>query len=247
MKTWIISICLVLILLISFVFIKPLTYSSKNKVTVSMCGQSTMKLWFKHWNWPYPLRIKTTYRNWSIKYDDYSKGKAYLKYSELSSPLANGNNGQFGKLMLDDFIRVLDDDMPDAAFFKFCFVDFEVNAGNLDERYNQLIEIIKDAYKETEKRNILLIIGNALPMTGSNDETLSLQKKFNHWLLDFSSGQSHVAVFDMFSPLVDNMGRLKPDYERGGGDPHLNDLAFSELDKTLFKQLETLLIIKKKE
>lgn len=236
MKTWIISICLALVLVISYVFVKPLIHSSNNKVSIVMTGQSSMKLWFKHWNWPYPLRIKTTYRNWPIKYEEFSRGGVYLKYHQLTPPLKQSDDKGFGTLMLKDFAQAIDGIKPDVAFFKFCFIDFNVNSENSDKRYNHLIQTVEGAYKQTNQRGVKLIVGNALPMTDSNDETVKLQKKYNQWLNDFSENKNDVFVFDMFNPLVDANGRMKPEFERGGGDPHLNDRAYYVLDETFFSK-----------
>ena len=238
MKIIIISVCVFLLFfIICFYGIKPLIHSHSEKISIAMTGRSTMQLWFKHWNWPYPLRIKTTYKNWPIKYEKYSWNNLFLEYHGISGPKSNSADKPFGHDMLNDFESVLDSKKYDIAFFKYCFVDFKVKEDTTEQRYNNLIKTVKDAYKATQKRGMKMIAGTALPLTNSNDATVQLQKRYNTWLTEFSETKNDLYVFDLYTPLVDDNGKLKAELERGDGDPHFNDKAYSILDKSFFDKI----------
>ena len=82
-----------------------------------------------------------------------------------------------------------------------------------------------------------LIIGNALPLQQPSDATLQLQEEYNAWLQEFAASNENVVIFDLFSTLTDENGRLKNELARGKGDNHPNDRAFSLLDKAFFKEV----------
>jgi hypothetical protein len=234
---YIVILVLIVLLLLGYFWIQPQIHSQEEKHAVAMTGRSTMKLWFKHWNWPYPLRIKATYKNWPIAYNKYSRKNLYLEYHALPAPFDNDQDTPFGKDMIDAFQKVLDNKKYETAFFKFCFVDFKVKPDTADERFNNLINTARQAYDATHTRGIKLVFGNALPMPNSNEATIQVQKKFNDWLITFAQSHTDVMIFDMYTPLIDNQGRLRQDLARGDGDAHLNDKAFSLLDETLFDQI----------
>ncbi len=217
---------------------RPLTYTSKGKIRVAMFGRSTMALWFKHWNWPYPLRIKSTYRSWPIKYNTYSRGGFFFEYHELPSP---SEEEQFGTEMVNVFKRTLEKGGYGGAFFKFCFVDFQIDQDEVRSRFEDLTRVIRSVAKVAQESEVKLIIGNALPMPNPNKATIKLQRKFNQWLSDFPKINKNVSIFDIYSPLTDKEGRLRSSFCRGNGDLHLNDKAFSKLDKALFDELEKIL------
>ena len=227
---------LILVGLLVYNIARPLFHSPKDRVKILMGGRSTMGLWFKHWNWPYPLRIKATYRSWPIPYDKYARGKLYLEYLPLNGPKSKDPNVPFGENMINSFEAGLDRDQYDAAFFKFCFVDFPVKNDEWKHRLNDLTNIILKAHEITSKRKIKLIIGNALPLPEPNDGTLYLQKEYNSWLLGFATSHDDIMVFDFFGRLTDKNGRLKNELGRGSKDHHPNDRAFSVLDKAFFKE-----------
>jgi hypothetical protein len=226
--------------------VPPLMHTQKNKMKVIMFGRSTMSLWFKHWNWPYPLRLKTTYKPWPIPYKTYSQGKLYLKYFTVNGPETRKTGAQFGEKMLQSVQEGLDSDKYDAAFFKFCFVDFPVKSNEEKEkRIKDLKDVVIKVHAMASQRNMKLIVGNALPLPKPNDETLSLQKDYNTWLQEYAARNRDVLVFDLFGPITDKDGRLIMDYRQAIGDDHPGEKAYALLDKTFFSQVEEWLLQKR--
>jgi hypothetical protein len=238
MKTQIVIIVgLVILGVIGYNIIHPLSYSPKGRVKILMAGRSTMALWFKHWNWPYPLRIKTTYRSWPISYHKYARGKLFFEYLPLDGPRGKDPAVAFGERMLKSFEAGLDRGKYDAAFFKFCFVDFPVKEEELQVRFDDLKRTVVAAHEITQKRKIKLIVGNALPLQKPSEATLRLQREYNAWLQEFAASKTNVIVFDLFGLLTDKNGRLKEELARGEDDNHPNDVAFSLLDETFFNEV----------
>lgn len=213
---------------------RPLTYTPSGKIKIAMFGRSTMALWFKHWNWPYPLRIKTTYRDWPIRYQTYARKNAFFEYHELPSP---SKGKKFGSEMVKTFDTILNKGYYSAAFFKFCFVDYQVDQHQLKKRFDDLTNVIMEVVKSAGRNGVKLIVGTALPMPNPNKSTIQLQREFNQWLRDFAAKNENVYLFDLYTYLSDEHGRLKSFYCRGKGDQHLNDRAFSHLDKMFFDEI----------
>jgi hypothetical protein len=228
---------LILVGVIVYIVARPLLHSPKGRIKILMAGRSTMVLWFKHWNWPYPLRVKTTYKSWPISYRKYACDNLYLEYLPLHGPISKDPALAFGRRMLKSFETGLYRDKYDATFFKFCFVDFTFNEEERQTRFNDLTNTVAAAYEITNKRKIKLIIGNALPLQEPSDATLQLQKEYNTWLQEFTKSHENVLLFDLFGPLTDKNGKLKYELARGKGDNHPNDRAFSLLDKAFFKEV----------
>lgn len=218
--------------------IHPLTHSPEGKMKVIMFGRSTMALWFKHWNWPYPLRIKTTYKPWPIPYKKYAQGRLYLEYFPVNGPKGGNPDEPFGQRMLQSVQNGLEGGKYDAAFFKFCFVDFPVKGDEGGKRLEELKNVVVKVHDMTAQRNMKLIVGNALPLPKPNDETLSLQKEFNLWLQEYSLQNKDVMVFDQFGPITDKDGRLMMEYAHAKDDHHPGEKAFALLDRTFFPQVE---------
>jgi len=238
-RTAAILIATLIVALGSYIIVRPLTHSSKGKLKIIMFGQSTMDLWFKHWNWPYPLRIKTTYKPWPIPYHKYSRGKLYLEYFRVHNPKSKDPNIPFGQKMLKSVEAGLNSGNYDAAFFKFCFVDFPVKEKGREKRFDELINTVRKVYEMTFGRNMKLIIGNSLPLPEPNDATLALQKDYNKWLVNFASNHSHIIIFDLFGPLTDQDGKLIMELAHAKDDHHPGERAFSLLDNTFFDQIES--------
>lgn len=237
-KNIFIVILVILVVYGGYCVVRPLFHSSKDQVKILMCGQSTMALWFKHWNWPYPLRIKTTYKPWPIPYHKYARGKLYLEYFQVANPKSKDPNVPFGERMLKFLEEGLGRDKYDAVFFKFCFVDFPIKENGWQARFDNLTNTIIKAHEITSRRNIRLIVGNALPLPEPNDATLRLQKEYNNWLERFGSEHDDVFVFDLFGPLTDQKGRFKMNLAHAKNDHHPGERAFSLLDKGFFEQVE---------
>jgi len=234
-----IVVLVILFLVGAYVFIRPLLHFPGDRVKILMCGRSTMGMWFKHWNWPYPLRVKFTYRPWPISYKKYSHGNLYLDYWQLAGPKSKDPNIRFGEKMLERFREGLDTGTYDLAFFKFCFVDFPVdNETEGRQRYSDLIQTVTNAYQMTSERNMKLIVGNALPLLKPNDPTLELQKEYNTWLDNFASNHDDVMVFDFFSILTDRTGKLRKDLARSADDSHPNDKTYTLLDEHFFAEVQ---------
>jgi hypothetical protein len=196
-----------------------------------------MALWFKHWNWPYLLRIKMTYKPWPISYRKYTRGTLYLEYLPLDGPKGEDPAMAFGEKMLKSFEAGLERGKYDAAFFKFCYVDFPVSEQEWQARFNDLTRTVVAAHEITRKRKIKLIIGNSLPLQKPSKATLQLQKKYNVWLQEFAMTNTDIMVFDLFGILTDKNGRLKDELARSEDDNHPNDSAFSLLDKAFFNEV----------
>jgi hypothetical protein len=229
---------LVAFLAVLWIWVPPLLHSPSGKKKILMCGRSTMSLWFKHWNWPYPLRIKTTYKPWPIPYRRYSRGNLYLEYHIVEGPRKNDPAVWFGEPMLRSFEAGLDEGQFDAAFFKFCFVDFPVKPGEeWQKRLEDMKETIRRAHQMTAQRKMKLIVGNALPLPNPNEGILRLQRLFNQWLLEFAREHPDVMIFDFFTPLTDESGRLKMELAHSREDHHPGDKAFALLDAPFFSQV----------
>jgi len=234
MKTTLSITILTICILVMYYFVRPLFYSSENRFRIAMCGRSTMGLWFKHWNWPYPLRIKFTYRSWPIAYHKYARDNLYLEYLPIDSPNIRDTRVEFGENMLRSFTSYLDKGPYDAAFLKFCFVDFPIEDTQWQARYDNLKKTVIAAHDSAAKKQLKLIVGNALPLLTPSDTTIHLQKAFNTWLNEFAASHKDVMVFDFFNLLTDEEGRMRKELARGNDDPHPNDRAFTLLDKAFF-------------
>jgi len=198
-----------------------------------------MALWFKHWNWPYPLRVKTTYKPWPIPYKKYSKGNLYLVYQQLPSPRSRNENEPFGEAMVRGFEEGLSYMNYEGAFFKFCFVDFPVKTKEeQQQRLADLQKTVVEIYKICSENNTKLIIGNALPLPSPNEYTLNLQQEYNHWLEEFAMSRENILIFDLYTPLTDKKGRFKMNLARASDDHHPGEKAFAMLDKSFFPQVE---------
>lgn len=239
MKYLVILVCCAVATPVGYFWFKPQLHSSKGKIAVAMTGRSSMELWFKHWNWPYPIRIKGTYRKWPIRYDKFSHEDMYFEYHALPSPVCKDPQKEFGQEMLNEFERILSSRQYNIAFFKFCFVDFKVSQEHIKKRFDQLAKTIQGAIKIAKEKKVKLIIGNALPMPESNDSTIKLQIQYNKWLDELDKEQGDMVVFDIFSPLVNEDGRLVKKLSRGNGDPHLGEDAFAILDKKFWIRIKT--------
>lgn len=217
--------------------VRPLWQPTSGRIRVAMAGRSTMQLWFKHWNWPYPLRIKTTYKPWPIAYRRYSTDKVHMVYLPLEGPKAGQPGSVFGERMIAGFERGLSGDHYDAAFFKFCFVDFSVSDEDREERFGNLTGTIEKAREVAAKRGLKLIVGNALPLPEPSEATLRLQRDFNEWLRRFATSRDDVLVFDVFSLLADEKGRLHKGLAKSPDDPHPGEKAFAVLDKAFARDV----------
>ena len=235
---WILIITAIFVSVCILIIIPPFFRFQGDRTKILMCGRSTMMLWFKHWNWPYPLRIKTTYRAWPIPYYEYTHGNLYLEYLSLPSPISSEQNDSFGKDMLKSFNEGLIKKRYDVVFFKFCFVDFMVEENEKEKRLKDLTNIIQEVYDITSKQKMKLILGNALPLPEPNNPTLSLQMQYNDWLTRFASEHNDILIFDFFSPLTLKDGRMNMALARSSGDHHPGERAFSLLDKIFFEQIE---------
>ena len=156
----------------------------------------------------------------------------------MNEPNSKNNYGKFGEKMLKSINDGLDSGIYDAAFFKFCFVDFRVKENNKDTRFDQLTNIVRNVYEKTSMRNMKFIIGNALPLPEPNKATLDLQKSYNKWVEEFASEHNDVMIFDLFGPLTDKYGRFNMDLSHAKEDHHPGEKAFSILDDAFFDLVE---------
>jgi hypothetical protein len=227
----------------AYVSTRPLFYTPKDKVRILMCGRSTMGLWFKHWNWPYPLRIKTTYKPWPIPYKIFANNKLYLKYCELSGPRSKDKGVPFGESMIKSFEDGLKLDKYSGAFFKFCYVDYPVNSSKeKEERLSDLKNVITRVHSITHARGMKLVVGNAMPLMKPTSDTVQLQNEFNKWLIEFTKDKKDMMILDMYKPFVDKDGKLRREMARSEDDTHLGEKAFQLLDKSFFTEIQNWLI-----
>lgn len=238
LRTAIIITSLLFFDIVAFSIVRPLWQPSQGCLRIAMGGRSTMELWFKHWNWPYPLRIKTTYKPWPIAYKKYATDGIYMEFMPLNGPKSKTHEAPYGMDMVKSFEEFLDHDRFDAAFFKFCFVDFSVKtAVERVLRFQDMTATVAKVHEVAEKRGIKLIVGNALPLSAPSEPTLQLQLDFNAWLKDFEASHRNVLVFDLFSRMANNQGHVRQDLARAFDDPHPADQAFSILDRAFFQEV----------
>lgn len=223
---------------VGYQFFRPMFHSPGDRIKIAMGGRSTMKLWFKHWNWPYPLRLRTTYKPWPIPYRRYAKGDLFLEYLPLMGPKSRDTGVPFGKKMISSFEEGLDKDHYEAAFFKFCFVDFPVKTKEeKGEKFQDLQRTVRDAYRATSQRNLKLILGNALPLPHPSADTLALQEDFNRWLREFESTREDVMVFDLYGTLANPDGTFNMALAKAKDDHHPGDSAYTILDERFFSEV----------
>ncbi len=205
-------------------------------IRVAMTGRSTMELWFKHWNWPLPLRYRFTYRHWPIPYERRRAGDLLLEYRKLAPPGA-ADSPDWGAPMTAAFDRVLATERFDAAFFKFCFVDFPIAPNQREGRLLAMQRTVRAVHETCRRRGVRLILGNAIPVADPSKDTLELERDFNGWLDGFARENDDVVVFDMFGHLADAQGNLPIGLRRGADDAHPNDGAFGILDEEFFSKI----------
>ncbi len=208
-----------------------------NNIKMLMMGRSTMSLWFKHWNWPQLLNWKTTYRPWPLPWREKVSDGVNLFYKPLNDPGAGRGRFPWGDKMYESFRTAVDTDMPDAVFFKFCFVDFQVTKKNQSQRFLEMKTLIGRVVADCEEGGVLLVLGNALPLGRPNPEAILLQRDYNLWLEELADQHPRVRIFDLYGPLVGADGSLKQDYWKSKSDDHPNDQAFRNLDDSFFGEM----------
>jgi hypothetical protein len=206
----------------------------QKKVKVVMSGRSTMGLWFKHWNWPKILRLRGTYRNWPIAYETYERDGLELLYRPLQSPGSRDGGDEWGARMLVSFREALDNEAPDVAFFKFCFVDFNLKGAPVEERLADMMRTVSAAHELCRERGVRLVAGNAIPLGEPAPESVLLQREFNQWLQAYAEGHDDMIVFDFYGVLADEEGALPRSLWRSSDDIHPHDKAYDLLDQLFF-------------
>lgn len=206
----------------------------QKEISVMMAGRSTMELWFKHWNWPKLLRLRGTYRNWPISYETFEKDGLRLVYRQMQSPGSRDGGSAWGARMVASFRDALDEEAPQVAFFKFCFVDFNLKGTKSEERLENMKRTVSDAYELCQARGIPLIVGNAIPLGQPTPQAVPLQRAFNHWLQAYAEGRDDLTVFDFYGILADEEGALPRSLWRSSDDIHPHDKAYDLLDQRFF-------------
>jgi hypothetical protein len=202
--------------------------------TILMMGRSTMTLWFKHWNWPPLLRWKTTYRPWPLPWDTKVFDGFNLFFSPLANPGSPGPGQDWGDPTVESLKKAVDSRSPDAVFFKFCFVDFQVNSENRRQRFTDLKRSFAEVFSYCQERDIKLLLGNALPLARPNPDAVILQREFNQWLEEYAAVKEDVYVFELFEPFINPDGALRREFWKAADDHHFNDKAYNILDANLF-------------
>jgi len=187
---------------------------------ISMMGRSVMGGWFEHWGYDYSEPVK--------------RNNFILDYKELNTPPS----------IVDSVSNYLDEsDDYAAVFFKFCFEDFEGGSrtdakNNLAQNKKYVRKVIEDV---VEERNMVFIIGNALPKVEeeTDSDLVWNHEQFNSWLdTQAKKYDGKVFIFDQYSLLADSDGNLKSNYALDEYDSHLKEVAYEALDESYFSLLE---------
>lgn len=184
---------------------------------IHMCGRSVLGGWFEHWGWDYDPGNPVTF-------DGYT-----LVYHEMESP-----PGIVGTAL--KVVRQVGDRGGGTVFFKLCFADFvggdEYGARENLETNKEIIRTITDAAASDE--GLILILGNALPMVREYTDNWLVwnHREYNRFLDELAgSYKGRVLILDLYGTLAASDGWLRPDYASDPSDSHLNDKAYSALDK----------------
>jgi hypothetical protein len=222
-------------------FIPPAMYASASgKYRVLMAGRSTMDQWFKSWNWPRLIHQHAIWRKWPIPYTKLAKAGVYLELAEVPTPNFTDDPTTNGQNMFDAVAQHADPSRFDAVFFKFCFIDFdarEMNAETRQRKLRQMTGLVEKVRAMTRQRGLKLILGTALPVQRPLPEAITLRQDFGAWVKDYARLQQDVAIVDLFGPLVDESGRMRPEFARHQLDDHVNWRGFRQLDPVLFESL----------
>ncbi len=231
-------------LLAGLALLPPALYSSPSgKYRIAMAGRSTMHQWFKSWNWPYLLHRYSIWRPWPIPFQRYAKGRYYFDVVPVPTPALSDDPDENGRNMFDAVAAQADPQRYDAVFFKFCYVDFQ--DGTLTPelrpaRFKQMTSLVSNVHAMARQRGLRLLLGTALPVQQPAAESNALRREFSDWVRSYAEGHADTAVVDLYAPLVDEAGRLRPEYARASYDDHVGWWGFRRLDAELFAQLDRL-------
>ncbi len=176
-----------------------------------------MRGWFDHWGYDGSTPVTR---------DGYT-----FTYAELESPPEIARSA----------VRAIAD-APDGTvvFFKLCFVDFEAySQTDVDARLAENIGYAEDVVAAVRDRDIVLILGNALPRVSAETtpEIRDLHERYNRRLEELAKADENVAVFDLYGPLSSG-GALRAKFAASPGDSHLNEAAYTLLDTSFFAELD---------
>lgn len=187
-------------------------------VQVYMLGRSVMGGWFQHWG-----------------ADPYDYDRFTLSYHQVETPPD----------IVGSVVAIVDSvpvTQNPAIFFKLCFADFAggdslTAQGNLDRNLGYVLEVYDTV---VTRRGLRLILGNALPQVSRNTDSWLVwnHRQYNRYLNDFAAPHSNVKVYDLYGPLTDSSGNLRPEYASDPDDSHPNDLGYAALDSTFFSFLD---------
>jgi hypothetical protein len=200
-----------------------------------------MDQWFKSWNWPRLIHQHAIWRKWPIPFARYAKGQYYFDLVEVPTPKFTDDPQSNGQNMFDAVAQHADPASYDAVFFKFCFIDFdsrEMTPAQREQKMRQLTGLVEKVHTMTRSRGLKLILGTALPVQRPLPEAVRLRREFTDWVNAYGRSNGDVAVVDLFGPLVDGEGRMRPEYARRELDDHVNWNGFRHLDPVLFSSLD---------
>ena len=233
-----------LTLVVVMAFIPPAIYSSANgKHRILMAGRSTMDQWFKSWNWPFLIHQHAIWRKWPIPFERYAKGRYYFDLVEVPTPKFTDDAESNGRNMFDAVAAQADPTKYDAVFFKFCFIDFdarEMTSDLREKKLRQMTTLVERVHGLTRERGMKLVLGTALPVQKPAAEAIRLRRDFTDWVQAYGRSRPDVAVVDLYGPLVDAEGRMRPEFARREFDDHVNWRGFRQLDSGLFSSLDGL-------
>jgi hypothetical protein len=185
---------------------------------VLMMGRSVMRGWFDHWGWDGDGALER-------------EGRVF-EYAELASPPDIASSAA-------DYIEQAPE--GSVVFFKLCFVDFEAYSNqDIDARVDENVGYVRDVAAAAAKRDMVLIIGNALPRVRgeTSAELRKLHRRYNDELEALAAGEADVYVLDLYGTLATANGALDARFAISPEDSHLAESAYEELDAQLFALLD---------
>lgn len=183
---------------------------------IHMCGRSVLEGWFEHLGWDYDPGNSVVFDGYELYYHGMESPPGIVE-SAVEVARRIGKRG--GGIM----------------FFKLCFEDFEggdESSARANLRRNK--EIIQAVVEAASEEELILILGNALPMVPAyTDQWLvDNHREYNLFLEELAAGRGgRVLVFDLYGTLATPGGWLHPEYAAEPEDSHLNGDAYSAWDQ----------------
>jgi hypothetical protein len=222
--------------------------SSEDKFKILMAGRSTTDMWFRYWNLPSWLNDISIWRDWHIPYKKYVYNDFYFEYLPIPSPKSNlgKQKYKYGKGVYYQISTKLKNENFNALSFKFCFVDFDdtsiKTSQDLDQRLDEMINLVTKLHELCMSKGIKFIIQNALPGFKPSIYGQELRAKLNNWITEYAITNNDVIEIKLYENLIDDEGKLKREFsiEPKDEDSHLNKKAFDVIEKEFLSKLDSL-------